>query len=144
MASVNKAIIIGNLTKDPELRVMPDGTSVCNISVATNETWKDKTTGEKCEATEFHRITFYRKLAEIAGQYLKKGSSVYIEGALKTRKWTDKEGVDRHTTEIVASEMKMLGSRSDAPAERPAAKPRPQTTDSKPFDDHAFEDDLPF
>ena len=139
MASVNKAIIIGNLTKDPELRVMPDGTSVCNISVATNETWKDKDTGEKKEATEFHRITFYRKLAEIAGQYLKKGSSVYIEGALKTRKWTDKEGVDRHTTEIVASEMKMLGGRSDA---TPAAKPRPQTTDSKPFDDHAFEDDL--
>lgn len=144
MASVNKVIIIGNATSDPELRTMPDGTSVCNVSVATNERWTDKS-GEKKETVEFHRVTFYKKLAEIVGQYVKKGSSIYVEGSLKTRKWQDKSGVERYTTEIVAHEMKMLGGRPDA-SDKPAAKPaRPQTTDSKPFDENAFEDsDLPF
>jgi single-strand DNA-binding protein len=111
MASVNKVIIVGNLGRDPETRYMPNGDAVTNITVATTESWKDKNTGEKKELTEWHRIVFYRKLAEIAGQYLKKGSQVYIEGRLQTRKWTDKEGVERYTTEIIADTMQMLGSR---------------------------------
>ena len=110
MASINKVILIGNLGKDPEIRYMPNGDAVTNITLATTETWKDKT-GEKQEKTEWHRITFYRKLAEIVGEYLKKGRSVYVEGRLETRKWTDKAGVDRYTTEVIASEMKMLGSK---------------------------------
>jgi single-strand DNA-binding protein len=111
MASVNKVIIVGNLGRDPETRYMPNGEAVTNITVATTESWKDKNTGEKKELTEWHRITFYRKLAEIAGQYLKKGSQVYVEGRLQTRKWTDKDGVERYTTEIIADTMQMLGSR---------------------------------
>ena len=111
MASVNKVIIVGNLGRDPETRYMPNGEAVTNIAVATTESWKDKTSGEKKELTEWHRITFYRKLAEIAGQYLKKGSQVYIEGRLQTRQWTDKENVERYTTEIIADSMQMLGSR---------------------------------
>lgn len=111
MASVNKVIIVGNLGRDPETRYMPNGDAVTNVAVATTESWKDKNTGEKKELTEWHRITFYRKLAEIAGQYLKKGSQVYVEGRLQTRKWTDKEGVERYTTEIIADTMQMLGSR---------------------------------
>ena len=111
MASVNKVIIVGNLGRDPETRYMPNGEAVTNIAVATTESWKDKNSGEKKELTEWHRITFYRKLAEIAGQYLKKGSQVYIEGRLQTRKWTDKENVERYTTEIIADSMQMLGSR---------------------------------
>lgn len=110
MASVNKVIIVGNLGRDPETRYMPNGDAVCNIAVATTETWKDKNSGEKKEQTEWHRVTMYRKLGEIAGQYLKKGSSVYLEGKLQTRKWTDKEGVERYTTEIIADSMQMLGS----------------------------------
>src|SRR3982751_5178212 len=110
MASINKVILIGNLGKDPETRYMPNGDAVTNITVATTETWKDKN-GEKQEKTEWHRVTFYRKLAEIAGEYLKKGRPVYVEGRLETRKWTDKAGVEKYTTEIVASEMQMLGSR---------------------------------
>lgn len=109
MASVNKVIIVGNLGRDPETRYMPNGDAVCNIAVATTETWKDKNSGEKKEQTEWHRCTMYRKLGEIAGQYLKKGSSVYLEGKLQTRKWTDKEGVERYTTEIIADTMQMLG-----------------------------------
>ena len=112
MASVNKVILIGNLGRDPETRYMPNGEAVANITVATTETWKDKASGEKQEKTEWHRVTFYRRLAEIAGEYLKKGSQVYVEGRLETRKWQDKEGKDRYTTEIIANEMKMLGSRS--------------------------------
>lgn len=112
MASVNKVIIVGNLGRDPETRYMPNGDAVTNVAVATTESWKDKSTGEKKELTEWHRITFYRKLAEIAGQYLKKGSQVYVEGRLQTRKWTDKENVERYTTEIIADSMQMLGSRS--------------------------------
>ncbi|MGE5650917.1 MAG: single-stranded DNA-binding protein [Bacillota bacterium] len=109
MASVNKVIIVGNLGRDPETRYMPNGDAVTNIAVATTETWKDKNSGEKKELTEWHRVTFYRKLAEIVAQYLKKGSSVYLEGKLQTRKWTDKEGVERYTTEIIADSMQMLG-----------------------------------
>ena len=132
MASLNKVILIGNLGRDPETRYMPNGEAVTNITIATTETWKDRTSGERQEKTEWHRVTFYRRLAEIAGEYLKKGSQVYLEGRLETRKWTDKEGKDRYTTEIIASEMKMLGSRpgggtpsydaSEESGSRPAAK----------------------
>ena len=111
MASVNKVILIGNLGKDPETRYMSNGEAVTNITLATTDTWKDKN-GEKQEKTEWHRVTFYRKLAEIAGEYLKKGRSVYIEGRLETRKWTDKSGAERYTTDIIANDMKMLGNRS--------------------------------
>jgi single-strand DNA-binding protein len=111
MASVNKVIIIGNLGADPEVRYAPSGAAICNIRVATTRNWKDKTSGEKQEETEWHRIVFYDRLAEIAGQYLKKGRPVYVEGRLKTRKWQDKEGRDVYTTEIIAQEMQLLGSR---------------------------------
>ncbi len=155
MASVNKVILVGNLGRDPEVRYTPNGDSITNITIATTDSWKDKATGEKKEATEWHRVVFFGKLAEIAGQYLKKGRQVYIEGALRTRKWTDKEGQDRYTTEIVANEMKMLGSRegmSDAPpresggggsggGSRPAAAPAAQPAGGN-FND--FEDDIPF
>lgn len=113
MASVNKVILIGNLGKDPETRYMSNGEAVTNITLATTDTWKDKN-GEKQEKTEWHRVTFYRKLAEIAGEYLKKGRSVYVEGRLETRKWTDKSGIDRYTTDIIATDMKMLGSNPNA------------------------------
>jgi len=110
MSSVNKVILVGRLGKDPEIKYMPNGDAVCNITVATSETWKDKN-GEKQEKTEWHRVTFYRKLAEIAGEYLKKGSMTYVEGRLETRKWTDKAGVDKYTAEIIANEMQMLSSK---------------------------------
>ena len=110
MASVNKVILVGNLGRDPETRYMPDGGAITNISVATTSTWKDKS-GEKQEATEWHRVAFFGKLAEIAGEYLKKGSQVYVEGKLKTRKWQDKDGVDKYTTEVIADAMQMLGGR---------------------------------
>ena len=110
MASVNKVILVGNLGRDPETRYMPDGGAITNISIATTSTWKDKS-GEKQEATEWHRISFFGKLAEIAGEYLKKGSQVYVEGRLRTRKWQDKDGVEKTTTEVIADEMKMLGAR---------------------------------
>ena len=111
MASVNKVILVGNLGADPETRYMPNGDAVANIRLATTESWKDKATGEKREITEWHRVVFYRKLAEIVGQYLKKGSAVYVEGRIRTRKWQDKEGQERYTTEIEANEMQMLGGR---------------------------------
>ena len=129
MASVNKVIIVGNLGKDPETRYAPSGDAVTNIVVATTETWKDKTSGEKREATEWHRVVFFGKLAEIAGQYLKKGSQVYLEGKLKTRKWLDKDGQDRFTTEINADEMKMLGSKGDGQQQEGQ---RPQQTQQRP------------
>ncbi len=113
MSSVNKAIIVGRLGKDPEMRYMPNGDAVANVTVATSESWKDKQSGEKRETTEWHRVVFFRKLAEIAGQYLKKGSQVYIEGKITTRKWQDKDGQERYTTEIVANDMTMLGGRSE-------------------------------
>lgn len=156
MASVNKVILVGRLGKDPEVRYLPDGGAVCNITLATSETWKDKTSGEKQEKTEWHRVTFYRKLAEIAGEYLKKGREVYVEGRLETRKWTDKEGKDRYTTEIIANEMQMLGSRPSggseamesgpkAAAAQPAgggAKPAAKKSGGASFDD--MDDDIPF
>ena len=114
MASVNKVILVGNLGADPETRYMPNGDAVANIRLATTESWKDKATGEKKEITEWHRVVFFRKLAEIVGQYLKKGSAVYVEGRIRTRKWQDKEGQERYTTEIEANEMQMLGGRQSA------------------------------
>jgi single-strand DNA-binding protein len=157
MASVNKVIIVGNLGRDPETRYLPSGEAVTNISVATTETWKDKASGEKKEATEWHRISFFGKLAEIAGEYLKKGSQVYVEGQLRTRKYQDKEtGKDRYSTEIRADRMQMLGSRAGAgvPSDDSGGDPAPRSTGAakpaaaaarKPagkFDD--MEDDIPF
>jgi single-strand DNA-binding protein len=162
MASVNKVIIVGNLGRDPETRYMPNGEAVTNVAVATTESWKDKNSGDKKEITEWHRITFYRKLAEIAGQYLKKGSAVYVEGRLQTRKWTDKDGVERYTTEIIADTMQMLGGRpgaggstamdddygsSNAPAPRQSAGSggggaRPASKPASNFND--MDDDIPF
>ena len=112
MAGVNKVIIVGNLGNDPEMRTMPNGEAVANISVATSESWTDKNTGERREVTEWHRIVFYRRQAEVAGQYLRKGSQVYVEGRLKTRKWQDQNGQDRYTTEIQGDVLQMLGSRN--------------------------------
>ncbi len=111
MASVNKVILLGNLGRDPETRFAPSGSAICNVSIATTRTWRDKASGEKREETEWHRVVFYDRLAEIAGEYLKKGRPVYVEGRLKTRKWQDKEGVEKYTTEIIAEEMQLLGSR---------------------------------
>ena len=126
MASVNKSIILGNVGKDPELRHTSNGVAVCSVGIATNRTWKDKATGEKREETEWHRVVFYDRLAEVAGEYLKAGSSVYVEGYAKTRKWTDKEGIERYTTEIIGNEMKLLGSRAEREAdETPTSKPAP-------------------
>ena len=146
MASVNKVILVGNLGADPETRYAPSGDAICNIRLATTDTWKDKASGEKKEATEWHRVSFYGRLAEIAGQYLKKGSQVYVEGSLRTRKWQDKDGQDRYTTEIRADEMKMLGSRQDGapPLERETAPAQPASGAKKAsgFDD--MDDDIPF
>ncbi len=114
MASVNKVILVGNLGKDPEVRYLQSGEAVANVTIATSDAWTDKASGEKKEATEWHRVVFYRRLAEIVEQYLKKGSSIYVEGKLKTRKWTDKDGQERFTTEIVADSMQMLGGRAGA------------------------------
>lgn len=111
---VNKVILIGNLGKDPEVRYMPNGQAVANVTIATSESWKDKNTGEQQEKTEWHRVVFFRRLAEIAGEYLKKGSKIYIDGRLQTRKWQDAQGQDRYTTEIIANEMQMLDSRGGA------------------------------
>jgi single-strand DNA-binding protein len=108
---INKVILVGNLGKDPEVRYMPSGNAVANVTLATTESWKDKQSGEKQERTEWHNVVFYSRLAEIAGEYLKKGSQVYVEGSLRTRKWQDKNGNDRYTTEIIASDMQMLGGR---------------------------------
>jgi single-strand DNA-binding protein len=149
MASVNKVILVGNLGRDPEVRYLPDGGAVTNISVATTDTWKDKS-GEKQERTEWHRVAFFGKLAEIAGEYLKKGSQVYVEGRLQTRKWQDKEGQDRYTTEIVADRMQMLGSRgggSESMAREPKAaaeggKAPARKGGGASFDD--MDDDIPF
>ena len=152
MASVNKAILVGNLGRDPESRYGADGSAIVNVSLATTDTWRDKASGEKKEATEWHRLVFFGKLAEIAGQYLKKGSQVYIEGRIRTRKWQDKEGQERQTTEIVVEEMKMLGSRQgqgDPSYDSGDAAPQPAYGGAKPapakkaaFDD--MDDDIPF
>jgi single-strand DNA-binding protein len=148
MASVNKVILIGNLGRDPETRYMPDGAAITNVSLATTFVWNDKQSGEKKEETEWHRIVFRGRLAEVAGEYLKKGSQVYVEGRLRTRKWQDKEGQDRYTTEIVGDTMKMLGSRPGGGEPREAAepkaeaKPAPAKKPAGKFDD--LEDDIPF
>lgn len=168
MASINKVIIIGNLGRDPEVRYTPSGSAVCNVSVATTRNWKNRDSGERQEETEWHRVVCYDRLAEIAGEYLKKGRPVYFEGRLKTRKWQDKDGKDNYTTEIIADVMQLLGGREggggpgdegggysrepneggggarserSAPASRPAAsKPAPKS--STGFDD--MDDDIPF
>lgn len=161
MASVNKVILIGNLGRDPETRSTPSGSQVCNVTIATSRNWKDKNSGDRVEETEWHRVVFYDRLAEIAGEYLRKGRPVYVEGRLKTRKWTDKDGVEKYTTEIIAEQMQLLGSRegmggADADAEggggyersRPAARPAPSRQSAPPpksstgFDD--MDDDIPF
>ena len=156
MASVNKVIIVGNLGADPEVRYMPSGDAITNIRVATTDRWKDKASGEMKEATEWHRIVFFGRVAEIAGEYLKKGSQVYVEGRLRTRKWQDKEGHDRYSTEVVADTMQMLGSRAGSgeprePREPREGAPEPRAAEPKPaaakkpagkFDD--MEDDIPF
>ncbi|KQV96955.1 single-stranded DNA-binding protein [Rhizobacter sp. Root1221] len=111
MASINKVILIGNLGRDPEVRYTANGAAICNITIATSRNWKDKTSGDKMEETEWHRVVFYDRLAEIAGEYLKKGRSVYVEGRLKTRKWQDKDGAEKYTTEIIADNMQLLGGR---------------------------------
>jgi single-strand DNA-binding protein len=111
MASINKVILIGNLGRDPEVRYTPNGAAICNVTIATSRNWKDKNSGEKMEETEWHRVVFYDRLAEIAGEYLKKGRPVYVEGRLKTRKWTDKDGAEKYTTEIIADNMQLLGGR---------------------------------
>ncbi len=153
---VNKVILVGNLGQDPEVKYMPSGQAVCNISIATTDSWSDKATGEKQERTEWHRVVFFRRLAEIAGEYLRKGSQVYIEGRLQTRKWQDQSGADKYTTEIIANEMQMLGGRGGASAgggfdsqpmdegfggssssSSSPAKAAPSTADD-------FDDDIPF
>lgn len=151
--SVNKAILIGRLGKDPETRYMTSGEAVTNVTLATSETYKDKN-GEKQERTEWHNLVFYRRLAEIAGEYLKKGSQIYVEGRIQTRKWQDKEGRDRYTTEIVVNEMQMLGSKgsgagsfevveNQAPVRSaPAVKPAAPASGKSNFDN--FDDDIPF
>jgi len=161
MASVNKVIIVGNLGRDPEMRTFPSGDRVANVTIATTDRWKDKTSGEMKEATEWHRVVFNGRLAEIVGEYLRKGSQVYVEGSLRTRKWTDKDGVEKFTTEIRADTMQMLGSRQgmgspsssgmddDDGASRRASPPSRQQPASRPaskpstgFDD--MDDDIPF
>ena len=167
MASLNKVQIIGNLGRDPEVRYTPNGNAVCNIAVATTRQWKNKESGDKQEETEWHRVVFYDRLAEIASEYLKKGRSVYVEGRLKTSKWTDKEGKERYTTEVIATEMQMLGSREgmgggapsddgggyegggggqqrSAPAARPAAQQRPAAAKQPATGFDNMDDDIPF
>ncbi len=166
---VNKVILVGNLGKDPELKYFPNGDAFCNLTLATSDSWTDKTSGEKKEKTEWHNLVFTRKLAEIAGQYLKKGSQVYVEGSLRTRKWQDKEGQDRYTTEIQVNDMQMLGgrggaggsddfgggsssyggssgggARSSAPPRERAAAPRPAPAAPQGGDGGFEDDDIPF
>lgn len=145
---VNKVILIGNLGQDPEMRSFASGDAVCNVRLATSETWKDKNTGEQQERTEWHTVVAFRRLAEIMGQYLKKGSKVYIEGSLRTRKWQDKQGQDRYSTEIVADEMQMLDSRGGsaeyAGGSRAAAPQQNQPAGQTAPADTGFEDDIPF
>ncbi len=141
---VNKVILIGNLGADPETRYTPDGRAITNVRIATTETWQDRQTGERQERTEWHRVVFFGRLAEIAAEYLRKGSRVYVEGRLQTRKWQGQDGQDRYTTEIVANDMQMLDSRASAPAEpAPAAAAAPaKAGTAAPADD--LDDDIPF
>jgi len=140
---INKVIVVGNLGADPDSRTMPSGNAVTNISVATSESWNDKETGEKQEKTEWHRVVFFGRLAEIASDYLKKGSQVYVEGKLQTRKWEDKEGNERWTTEIVANQMQMLGERISQGTSNQDNVTK-QNTSSNEFVDEEFDDDIPF
>lgn len=144
MASLNKVIIIGNLGRDPETKYLPSGDCICNIAVATTESWKDKQTGEKKEATEWHRVAFFGKLGEIAAQYLKKGSQVYVEGSLRTREYTDKDGVKKYATDIKGSEMKMLGGRQDQQQESAAPAPRQAARQAPPPDFSDLDSEIPF
>lgn len=153
---VNKVILIGNLGSDPEVRYTPSGSAVANVNLATSETWRDKASGELQDRTEWHRIVFFNRLAEIVGEYLRKGSKIYVEGSLRTRKWVDKNGVERHTTEIIANEMHILDSRgggahhhqdteanpNQAKPEASPAEPAAAATPQQVADD--FEDDIPF
>ena len=158
---INKVILLGNCGQDPDVKYMPSGGEVTNINIATSESWKDKQTGERRERTEWHRVVFFNQLAKIAGEYLRKGSQVYVEGSIRTRKWQDQNGQDRYTTEIVANEMQMLSSRSDnsmgggdpgyAPEDMGAPMGKPQAhrgTDSntmmQPDTSNEFDDDIPF
>jgi single-strand DNA-binding protein len=147
---INKVILIGNLGKDPETRYLPSGSAVANITIATNESWKDPQSGEQQERTEWHNVVFFGRLAEIAGEYLKKGSQVYVEGSLRTRKWQDKNGADRYTTEVVAREMQMLGGRgaagTDYAPDQVAERTRPSTPQPQQPKAAAdeFDDDIPF
>lgn len=140
---INKVIVVGNLGADPDTRYMPSGNAVTNISVATSESWNDKETGEKQEKTEWHRVVFFGRLAEIVSEYLKKGSQVYVEGKLQTRKWEDKEGNERWTTEIVANQMQMLGERMSQGASNQNKVTKPDSS-SNEFVDEEFDDDIPF
>ncbi len=141
---VNKVILVGNLGNDPETRFLPSGAAVTNATLATSRSWKDKNTGQQQEQTEWHRVVFFNRLAEIAGEYLKKGSKVYVEGSLRTNKWQDKDGNDRYTTEIVANEMQMLDSRGGAEdASLGITAPRPPVTQVDNNMD-SFDDDIPF
>ena len=140
MASVNKVILVGNLGRDPEVRYMPDGSAITSISLATTKAWKDKSTGQSREETEWHRVIFYNRLAEVAGEYLKKGRSVYLEGRLKTRKWQDRQtGVDKYTTEIIADQMQMLGVRRDDEGPSSQSQPAPSA-----YGGGNVDDDIPF
>ena len=142
MRGVNKVIVLGNVGQDPELKNLPSGSAVCNVSIATTERWKDKQSGEQKEQTEWHRVTFYGRLAEIAAEYLRKGSQACVEGSLRTRKWQDKSGADRYTTEIIAAELQLLGKGDGQRSERPAqAKAPAQQQASDRFVD---DDDIPF
>ena len=141
MSSLNRVMLIGNLGADPESRAFPDGTAVCNIRLATTDKWRDRDTGDMKEATEWHRVVLYRRLAEIAGQYLQKGSQIYVEGRLRTRKWTDKTGAERYTTEIEADEMKMLGKKAEQ-MNMPNEMPREMPSMSLPR--YVVDDTIPF
>jgi single-strand DNA-binding protein len=146
---VNKVILIGNLGQDPEVKYMPNGNAVANITVATSESWKDKNTGEQVDKTEWHRVVFFRRLAEIVGEYLKKGSKIYIEGKLQTRKWQDKNGADHWTTEIIANEMQMLDSRgggsSDFNQSTGGGQQQSSSSQAAPAPaNNDFDDDIPF
>jgi single-strand DNA-binding protein len=155
MASINKVILVGNLGQDPEVKYMPSGGAVTTISIATTDSWKDKATGEKKENTEWHRVVFFNRLAEIVGEYLRKGSQVYVEGNLRTRKWQDQNGVDKYTTEIVAREMQMLGGKSggssdfnapkqSAPKQQEKQQDSRSNSNAPPQNFDNFDDDIPF
>ena len=148
---INKVILVGNLGADPETRYTASGSAITNIRIATSESWRDKTSGEQQERTEWHRVVFFNRLAEIAGEYLRKGSQVYVEGTLRTRKWQDQSGQDRYTTEVVANEMQMLGARGGDNQDRPSQgggfrdnRPSAQQPSDGPAEDGFAEDDIPF